>query len=151
VGDADSLNNSIRGNKITANGQLGIDLGNNNVVLVNDNDDVDSGPNNGQNYPVLLASNSGVGTSINGTLNSTANRQFVIDFYSNTTCDGSGFGEGAVYLGSALTTTNASGDASFIGNVPGTAGDGDQVTATATDTTTGDTSEFSECISNGVV
>src|SRR5438477_10078878 len=61
--------NSIRGNSIVANTGLGIDLGSPGV-LPNDPSDVDSGPNNSQNYPVLTSvSGSNGTTTIRGKLN----------------------------------------------------------------------------------
>lgn len=141
--------NSIRGNSIVGNGALGIDLQFNdgsNGVTPNDNGDelfapdVDTGPNDVQNYPVL----SGVSNAtVAGTLRSTPSTSFTLDFYSNAACDGSNFGEGARYLGSATTSTNASGDASFTAAPPGVV-IGEYVTATATNPS-GNTSEFSQC------
>jgi hypothetical protein len=71
---------------------------------------------------------------------------FNIDFYSNPSCDSSGNGEGAIYLGSHAVTTDGSGNVSFT--TPGlpavTAGQVVTVTATR-NVAPLDTSEFSAC------
>jgi CSLREA domain-containing protein len=142
------LANTIRHNSIYNNGALGIDLGNNGVT---DNDSLDhTGPNNYQNFPVSLTATASGGTgTILGTLNSTPDQNYTIDFYSNNAvanpagCDGSGYGEGQTYLGSKTVTTS-SGTVSFTSD-PLLLNPGDSITATATDAT-GNTSEFSACI-----
>ena len=64
-------------------------------VEPNDTGDGDAGPNNLQNYPVLtLVTNSGGMTHIAGTLNSVANTNFRIEFFSSDPIDPSGYGEG---------------------------------------------------------
>jgi hypothetical protein len=131
---------TVSGNSIHSNGDLGIDIGNNGVTP---NDppallDGDSGTNNLQNFPVLTAVSQ---SSVSGTLDSRASRQFRIELFASPTSDG----EGQRFLGSTLATTNASGFVSFT--VPVTLALGEWVTATATDTpATGDTSELSAAI-----
>jgi hypothetical protein len=69
------LGNTIRGNRIYANSQLGIDLRWPDGVNLNDPGDADTGGNNLQNFPVITfaqAYNSGI-TIIQGTLNSHPN------------------------------------------------------------------------------
>ncbi|MBI3194239.1 MAG: T9SS type A sorting domain-containing protein, partial [Ignavibacteriae bacterium] len=142
------LNSSIRRNSIFDNGGLGIDL-----LLAepggpdpNDSLDVDEGPNNFQNFPVLTSTHVGeLGYQIRGVLNSYANATFVIEFFANDTLDTTGYGEGKYYIGSTSVTTNGTGNATF--NVPFDIGNtgGNYITATATDSL-GNTSEFSESI-----
>ena len=147
-----SVGNSIRGNSITDNTRLGIDLdttsgGANDGVTPNDTVDADTGPNNLQNYPVPQASlQQGAGVTIGGSLHSTPNKPFAIDLYGVTSCDASGYGEGAVYLGTVTLTTDGAGNGSFDTTVP--TGGGAYTTATATDAS-GNTSEFSLCWWNG--
>src|ERR1035437_8119003 len=138
------VGNPISRNSIFSNGGLGIHLGKHGVTP-NDAGDPDTGPNNLQNFPVLTSALFGGGsTTIGGTLNSTANTAFRVEFFSNTTCDPSGHGEGQTFLGFTTVTTDGSGNGSFNSLTfpvpPGQAG----ITATATDPA-GNTSEFSAC------
>ena len=139
--------NSIRGNSIFSNDSLGIDLGSTGVTP-NDNLDPDTGANNLQNFPMLAgAINSGGSTTVQGSLNSTANTTFVIDFYSSNLCDSSEYGEGRNYLGSTQVTTDASGNASISFTPSTLVSFSDFITATATRTSAPrDTSEFSRCV-----
>jgi titin len=140
------VNNILRGNALYANTGLGIDLGGDGVTA-NDPADADSGPNALQNYPILsTATSAAATTTITGTLNSKPNTSFWIDFYASPACDASGCGEGQVYLGSYIVTTDASGNASFVAALPVTIQDGAAITATATGSDKGETSEFSPCV-----
>jgi hypothetical protein len=113
----------------------------------NDACDADTGANNLQNYPVLTtASSSGGNTNIQGKLNSVANTAYRIEFFSNSSCDASGFGEGQTFLGSTIVTTDGSCNATFNVNLPVTVSPQTRLTATATDPA-GNTSEFSACTS----
>ncbi len=138
-----SARDAILGNSISGNGGLGIDL-NGDGVTANDAGDTDAGPNGLQNFPLLSAATvSGTVTTILGTLNSSANTTFRLEFFSNTACDGSGNGEGQTLLGSMSVTTDGTGNASFTASMPLTTV-GTAVTATATDPNN-NTSEFSAC------
>jgi len=141
----------LSANSIFNNKGLGIDLGNDGITL-NDTGDPDTGPNNLQNYPVLTAmSSSGGNTNIQGTLNSTANTTFKLEFFSNTSCSPTGFGEGETFLGTQQVTTDANGNVAFTAQLTGLSlPAGAVVTATATDPGN-NTSEFSKCLSGGVV
>ena len=82
-----------------------------------------------------------------GTLNSTANTNFRIEFFSNTTQDPSGQGEGQTYLGFANVNTNGAGNANFNTTLAATVPAGSFISATATRsnatfTTFSETSEF---------
>ena len=146
---------SIRGNSIFSNGHLGINLfvqdDPASGVTSNDACDVDTGANNLQNFPTInSAVKSGSNLLIEGTLNSTANSTFTLDFYANDACDPSGNGEGKTYLGSANVMTAGNCIADFTGanhitiTPPSEVTSGQRVTATATDAN-GSTSEFSSC------
>ena len=138
--------NAIRGNAIFANGDVGIDLGatTNDGVTANDPGDADTANANlWQNFPELDAASTTA--RIAGTLNSTPNMTFSIDFYASPACDPSGYGEGEIYLGSTSATTDAAGNAGFAADLAVAAPAGSFITATATDPQ-GNTSEFSRCL-----
>ena len=141
--DTGNLNNPIRENQIHTNVGLAIDLGPDGVTA-NDAGDGDTGANNLQNFPVLTAAGGG---SVQGTLSSASNTQYVIELFSNAACDGSGNGEAARFLESFAVTTNGAGSASFTRSPP-TLATGEYVTATATDASVapGSTSELSACL-----
>jgi len=142
ISDSGTTNNSMRGNSIFNNAGPGIDLNNDGPTL-NDDVDADIGPNNLQNFPIL-SSAYGLWSStiISGSLNSTPNANFVIDFYGSPTADPTGHGEGKIWLGSAGATTDSTGNAGF--SLSNTAENyaGSYISATAT-ASSGDTSEFS--------
>ncbi len=147
-----SVGNSFRGNSIFSNGSLnvssnasiGIDLGGSGVTP-NDAGDGDAGANNLQNFPVITSVTTGANqVDVKGTLNSTANTSFSLDFYASSACDPLGFGEGTRFVGSATVTSDAGGNAGFDVSFPVTLPPGKVLTATATDPA-GNTSEFSQC------
>ncbi len=140
--------NRILGNSIYANGGIGIDLG---VVdpledvTPNDAGDEDTGPNNLQNFPDLTSvTTGGGGTTVQGTLDTEANKGYRLEFFANSACDASGNGEGQTFIGSKNVKTTASGNTSFSFSSATAIGSSDWVTATATDFD-GNTSEFSAC------
>jgi hypothetical protein len=130
--------NSILRNSINANGALGVDLGANGVTA-NDASDSDGGPNGFQNFPIITDAR---GDGLSGTLQSTANATFRLEFFSNAACDASGNGEGKTFLGTTNVTTNGTGNGSFSFATPIVVGQ--YATATATDSAN-NTSEFSAC------
>ena len=105
---------SILGNSIFSNTGLGIDLGTNGVTA-NDSGDGDTGANNLQNFAIIDAAVilSSTQMRIDGTLNSLANTNYRIEFFSNTTDDATGYGEGATYLGFVNVLTDGSGNATY--------------------------------------
>ena len=116
--------------------------------LPNDPGDADTGANEGQNFPVITSAvASGGNTTITGSLNSTPNTLFALDFYSNPACLGrpQGYYEGKTYLGSDQVTTDVNGNAPFNVVLPVGIDPADRVVATATDPD-GNTSEFSQRI-----
>jgi titin len=143
-----ALGNTIRGNAMPHNGGPSIFLTSDTVEgsapLDNDDLDPDSGPNRLQNYPVLgtVSLSNGV-FSISGTFNSTPNREYFLDFYRNTSTNGSTYGDAEEYVGSLRVTTGADGNVAPFTYTVASSTDLDRFTATATDVTTGDTSELS--------
>jgi CSLREA domain-containing protein len=149
VFSAGATGNRIHDNSIYSNGGLGINLATDGVTS-NDPKDLDTGSNGLQNYPRLTSAPTGNKTSIQGTLNSTPGRTFTIQFFSSPQKDPSGNGEGKKFIGELTgpqsVTPNANGNVSFtfIVTAPSLVVPlGQVVSATATDDTTGDTSEFS--------
>ncbi len=149
----DNSSVGILGNKIFANAGLGIDLDPTPVMNVttdtpdsvtpNDLGDVDTGPNNLQNFPVIASAISdGTNTTVSGTLNSTANTTFRVEFFANSALDSTSFGEGEQFLGFTTVTTDASGNVSFTEILPTAVPVGQLITATVTDSDN-NTSEFS--------
>jgi uncharacterized repeat protein (TIGR01451 family) len=137
------IGNPILSNSIFSNSLLGIDLGDDGVTP-NDPGDGDTGANNLQNFPVLTSvTNSLGGTIIQGSLNSTPNTNFTLQFFSNASCSASGFGEGQQLIGIRAVTTDGNGNGDINVTFGGTF---TPVTATATDPS-GNTSEFSVCVS----
>ncbi len=137
--------NLIRSDSIHSNGGLGINLGADGVTP-NDPMDADSGPNNLQNFPVLSSAiNNGSSTTVRGTLNSAANTQFVVEFFSNTSCDSSMHGEGATPLGSTTVMTDGNGIAAIEATLATAVPVGQLITAIATDPGN-NSSEFSACL-----
>ena len=144
----DAMENAIRGNSIHGNHGLGIDLYEPAFpyrVTPNDAGDGDSGPNAFQNYPVIQGVSFSVGSvTITGSLNSTASTTLTLEFFGNHRCDGSGHGEGEIFLGSSPITTDAAGTATFHVVFPVSTPTARRVSATATDAA-GNSSEFSKC------
>jgi hypothetical protein len=138
------VSNRLRGNSIFNNTGIGIDLGAVGVTA-NDTMDPDTGANDLQNFPVITAADTN--GNVTGTLNSTPNATFAIDFYSNTAVDAAN-SEGRTFIGSTTVFTDAGGNASFNFGTTATLSTGQFITATATSTggaaqAIGDTSEFS--------
>ncbi|MCA3749092.1 MAG: right-handed parallel beta-helix repeat-containing protein [Rubrobacter sp.] len=140
-----AFGNSILSNSIFSNDGLGIDLGAGGVAA-NDTGDGDAGANSLQNFPILSsASSSPSVTAIRGTLNSTADTTFDVQFFASPAADPSGNGEGKTYLGQASVRTDGAGNAGFDFTARASTA-GRVVSATATNQATGDTSEFSGAI-----
>src|SRR5262249_33075759 len=116
--DPSGTSNAIQGNVISSNGltypeRLGIDLGGDGVTP-NDLGDSDTGTNNLQNFPVLASAISSDGsTTIQGSLNSTPNASFRLEFFANSACHSSGYGPGESFLGATAVITDANGNVSF--------------------------------------
>ncbi|MBI4311724.1 MAG: CSLREA domain-containing protein [Chloroflexi bacterium] len=148
------IRNAILFNSIHSNAQLGIDLitkvaGDSlegKGVTENDPGDGDAGANQVQNFPVLTsAAKTLSGIAVNGTLNSVPDASYRLEFFANTTCDPSGYGEGETPIGFAEVVTDAGGNAAFAFTMPADVPAGHFATATATDPDD-NTSEFSRCV-----
>lgn len=158
---------SVLGNSIHDNTGLGIDLGGTappppyglsefpagfgpGGVTLNDSGDGDDGPNRYQNFPVITSLiRTAAGLTAGGTLSGTPGTPFRIEFFANPSTFGPGifpFGQGARYLGAVEVTTDASGSAIVAADLPPFQGSERLVTATATNLSTGDSSEFSRSV-----
>jgi hypothetical protein len=122
----------ILSNLIYANGALAIDL-NGDGVTPNDPGDADAGDNGLQNFPTFTtAFTDGSRTQVEGTLNSTPDTAFLLQFFANPAADPSAFGEGQLLLGSHYVFTDAAGNASFAFTFPTAVPAGQVISATAT-------------------
>ncbi len=139
--------NGVKVNRIYSNGSLGIDNGNDGVTP---NRPCGDGPTN---FPIITLANTQNGiTSIAGTLTSSANTAYTINFYYNSACDPSGNGEGADFIGAIEAQTDNSCVATFNFGIPSmmvraintSLPAGGFITATAIDSS-GNSSEFSQC------
>jgi hypothetical protein len=126
-----STGNPILRNSIFANAGLGISLVNNG--------------NNLQPSPTITSVVTGADTKIDGTLSGSApSKKFRIDAFRSPSCDPSGAGEGKKFVGAATVTTDGSGNANWTLTVKAIAA-GQQITATATNQSSKNTSAFSGC------
>lgn len=144
---------TIRKNSIFATDGLGIDL---EALGVTENDslDIDQGPNDLINYPVLDSIKTAEGNpsggivQIYGRLEGASSQTLTVDVYLNDSCNASGYGGGKVWLGSASATTDAAGagqfQVSFVSSGDKEYDRKKRISATVTDGS-GNTSEFSAC------
>lgn len=136
-GAAGNVRNEILSNSIYGN-RIGIDLDGDGRTANGDGDS-DLGANNLQNYPVVSSASVTNGTAtITGTLNSTANAQFTLQYFAESSDLASPV---QTYLGSSNVTTDRDGNAQFSAAFPiADANASFNMTATSQD---GNTSEFS--------
>jgi hypothetical protein len=134
----------VSGNRIFSNGGLGIDVGNDGVSL-NDPGDLNSTGRGGkQNFPIInWARPQNGATVVEGIFDSRPSTNYTLEFFANTACDPSGFGEGERVLGITTLTTDAAGKATFRTSFPLATTTGEFITALATGP--GNSSEFGPC------
>jgi len=137
INDFNADCNHITQNSIFNNSSLGIDLQNNGVTS-NDAGDLDTGPNQELNFPVIDSALYLTGnTTIYGRLNiDTDPASATIEIFKANP-DNTGHGEGETYLGLATPDGTGNWNTTVFGLNPG-----DSVTATTTDLNL-NTSEFS--------
>jgi hypothetical protein len=125
------------GNAIHQNAISNIPAGNLGINLLH-------GGNHAQAAPVLSAAiTSASSTAVNGSLRSVASTTFVLDFFASSSGSPP---EGQTFLGQATVTTDGTGQATFTAPLPVVLSASQFVTATATNTSTQDTSEFSAAV-----
>lgn len=124
---------SILSNVIVSNGRLGIDRGANN------------GPNGAQPVTVTAAArvNNGTQITVTAAVTGAAGVVYRVEVFASTDADPSGFGEGRTLLGSFDVTASGAGAVFGSGTFAYASAAGLKITATATNLTTGETSEFS--------
>ncbi len=89
-------------------------------------------------------------TTISGTFTGSATSTYILEYFSSSACDPSGYGEGETFLLQEPITTDGSGNAAFSGEVPSVLASDLHVTMTATDVSE-NTSEFSACAGGPVL
>lgn len=140
---ATTANVSITGNSIFDTG-IPIDLTGDGPTANDPAPDADLGANNLQNYPVL--SSAGLHPSsliVSGTLTSAPLTTYAIELFSDVAADP----EARTPLGTFEVTTDAAGVAAFTHTVTSPLpAPGQVITSTATNRTTGDTSEVSAAV-----
>lgn len=141
---ASGTGNQVLSNAIYGNYHLGINLSTD-LFTANDAGDGDGGANNLQNSPrITSAVVGGANTAVVGSLNSSPNSAFRLQFFASPACDSVGSGEGQYLVGETTLASDASGNAAFAIAIGAALPAGWAVTATATDPG-GNTSEFSPC------
>jgi hypothetical protein len=138
---AAGIGNKVSENRIYANLEKNISINNNATPLPNDPLDADAGPNNQQNYPLVSAVTQLAGkTIVDFQLDSTPNSAFIIEAFSNSTSSLPAAGEAYETNGVGTLSTDAAG--TLVGRYTINSLK-DNITLTATNTATRDTSEFS--------
>ena len=128
----DAAQNGISRNSIHSNGGLGIGLSPHIRAT--------------RPAPTLVSTTTGGGVvTIEGTLTSAPSSSQVIEFFSNSVPDPSGFGEGETFIGDLEITTDGAGNAAFFAILPAQVPAGHYASATATGPD-GSTSEFSAVV-----
>ncbi len=136
-----AINNQILGNSIHSNLEQGIDLGNNGIVVPNDGMTSSSEDNDGLDFPVLLsASNCDLTQTIINYELSVPTGTYRVEFFSNSSPDPTN-GEGETFLG-YKTITVTSNPQSFIDSLGILLASSESVSATLTDLSNNNTSEF---------
>ena len=137
------VNNYLDPNITHSNVGLGADLKDDGVTL-NDQDDLDTGPNDVLNFPVVTRAEVVNGVlEIEGTLNTVPAPFLPIFIFANSECDPSGFGEGERFLGEDVAE-GIGPDYTFEATINLPVYDGEYITTSASNPQS--TSEFSECV-----
>ena len=131
----------LAGNSISANSSKNVSLNMYGGPLPNDFQDVDTGPNLRQNYPVISSANpAGPNTQVNFTFNTAPSQTFQLEFYENS---GPGIPGGLTPVTTTSVTTNTNGDSPTTTFV--LSGARDYISVIARDSA-GNTSEFSPIV-----
>ncbi|OAI44493.1 hypothetical protein AYO38_02205 [bacterium SCGC AG-212-C10] len=140
----ETADQNVISSNIHSNNGRGIDLGANGIDS-DDQLDADTGPNQGQNFPIVTMAVPGTLTVVDWSIHSKPLTKFTAAFYASPGCDSSGNGEGARWIGvSMVVTTDSSGNGIGTAVLSGATLPGEIITAVATDLD-GNSSEFSPC------
>jgi hypothetical protein len=147
--------NTITDNRIGFAGNDGVlvDTGTANVILFNSifrsanwGIELAHGGNNNQPAPNLTSAfSNGNTTVVDGSLAGTPNTTYLIEFFANTDCNPSGYGEGEQSLDAQPVTTGADGTVTFEITLAVGVPTNQYIATTATDPA-GNTSAFSLCM-----
>jgi uncharacterized repeat protein (TIGR01451 family) len=143
-----AAHNTFLGNEIYNNDQLGIAFNyyNSNNPTANDAGDGDTGPNDLLNFPIITQATENAGNTDIGLSLDVPAGDYRIEFFSNTTADPTGYGEGETFIGYANVTSDGTGNQNFSTTITGTGHTHLSATATLIDAGTssgfGPTSEF---------
>lgn len=130
--DDGGTGNAFLGNSIYNNALLGIDL-NNDGITTNDPQDIDNGPNKLQNFPAIESVTINPSdVNIKGSMFGEPLKTYELEFFSNTSADPSGYGEGSTYIGTTTVTTDATGKAEFSFVIFKSISSGNFISSTAT-------------------
>ena len=137
------VDNYLDPNITHSNVGLGADLKDDGVTL-NDTDDLDTGPNDVMNFPVITSAIVVDGIlEVEGTLNTVPAPFLPIFIFANSECDPSGYGEGERFLGEDISE-GVGPNYTFEATIEMPVYDGEYITATASNPES--TSEFSKCV-----
>ena len=146
--DSTGSHNLFRNNSLFENVSYGIDLAPHGITP-NDSLDADIGANERQNFPIIdSVAYSPTSMHVRGKLNAHPNADYDIDFFVSPTRHASHFGEGKTLIGSARVTTDGAGFVDLNLDLFTAVQRTDFITATATEVSTRNTSEFSRAIND---
>jgi titin len=150
-----SSGNLLLGNLIAFNGNDGVlvDTGTGNAILSNSitghpglGIELANGGNNGQPFPTLSsAATDGAHVTVQGSFAGAPRTTFTLEFFANAAPNASGYGEGALLLGSRQVVTDDLGNATFTFVFDAAVDPSYWVSSTATDPGN-NTSQFSLCV-----
>ncbi len=145
----DGSGHRIEGNDLFANDEDEIDLGDDGPTP-NDPGDVDTGPNDLQNHPIIVSTYTNLSqnmTQVTVSLNSLSLRDYRVTIYGDTGCEQNGRGSGFALLSLTLQTNAAGiGQGAWLGpaiTMP-------RFSASVRDMANGNSSEISPCVTNAV-
>lgn len=113
--------NTFLGNTIYNNDDLGIAFNyyNSNDSTENDPGDIDTGANDLLNFPIITQAAESMGNTTIGYSLDVPAGDYRIEFFSNSSADPSGYGEGQTFIGYDDVSSDGSGNQTFVTSVSG--------------------------------